>query len=347
MFAYIGCRTTRERNARGKGISVYEITADGWHLRDIVKTIDNPSFLTLDRTGRYLYAVHGDQESVSSFAIMPDGGLEFLSSVASMGRNPVYITVNDENTLAFVATLQGGTVAAFPILENGALGEACYVQNLDGKSYGTVSFAHQCEFDRTGQYLFVPTQGRHEGYERIWVLRVSHQTGAMEVVQTVAARTYSEPRHVVVSSDNKRVYLVNEKGNSITYYSFDETRGELVPLQIIQSLPESYTGEGQASAIIFDKSERFIYATNRIHDSIAMYRVNEATGFLSVLGWIPCMGRTPRFCCRVPHVNEIIVANEDSDTLQFYKIDSKSGWLTLMDKSIDTESPTCIVFSEM
>lgn len=346
MFAYIGCRTTRERNARGKGISIFNVTNNVWRYISTVHTKANPSYLGIDRTGQYLYAVHGDFNCITSYAIQADGNLQYMSEVNAMGNNPVYITINKSNTFAFVATLQGGTVASFPIKPDGSLGEAASVQHLSGQDAANVSFAHQCEFDRSGNFLFVPTQARHVGYERIWVFAVCHKTGALTLVDSVQSRCYSEPRHVVVSADNRRVYLVNEKGNSVTYYEFCENTGRLTPVQIVSSLPETYTGEGQASAIILDRREEFLYATNRLHDSIAMYRINKHTGFLTSVGWVSAMGQTPRFGSRVPDSDEIVVANEDSDTLQFFKVQEASGYLTFLDKTVHTESPTCIVFNK-
>ena len=344
MFAYIGCRTTKERNARGKGIEVYKVSDNTWTHVGTVPTLDNPSYLTLDRTEQFLYTVHGDFNEVSAFKVESDGMLTFINTVKATGKNPVYIVPNITNRFLFVATLQGGTVATLPILEDGSIGEAIHTQPLEGLSPDGVSHAHQCELDQSGNYLLVPTQGRHIGYERIWVFKVNNQDGSLTLVHTVTARSYAEPRHLVISKDNKRVYLINEKGNYVTYYNFDDTTGTLTPVQIVSSLPETYTGEGQASAVVLHPSEDFLYATNRIHESIATYRINKETGFISNIAWNETLGLTPRFATISTDGNALLVANEDSDTIRIFTINPQSGMLTYSGTTIETGSPTCIAF---
>lgn len=346
MFAYVGCRTTEHRNARGKGISVFEIGKGRWELKQTLPILDNPSYLCMDRAEKYLYTVHGDLHQVSAFRFLPDGLLEHLNTVDSEGKNPVYITPSRTNKFLFVASLQGGAVATLQIQDDGSLSEAVQVIHLEGLTAEGVSHAHQCELDRTGNYLLVPTQGRHIGYERVYVLRVNNETGELTECSHVTARTYAEPRHLAISEDNKRVYLINEKGNYVTYYTFDDQQGVLTPVQIIPSLPETYTGEGQASAILIHPNGRFVYATNRIHESIAAYRVNENTGFLSLLSFTPALGRTPRFFMFSPDGRQLIVANEDTDTIRVFDADGETGMLTFAEQTIQTGSPTSIVFRE-
>jgi len=344
-FAYVGCRTTKARNARGKGISVYAVAADGtWTQIDCTTILENPSYLAFDKTRRYLYTVHGDLNEVSAFKIKADGKLSFLNTVSSQGKNPVFLTANKTNHFLFVASLQGGAIATLPIHDDGSLGEATSVEHLEGLTDTGVSHAHQCQLDQTEQFLFVPTQSRHIGYERVWGFRINDTTGKLTRVSTVDARQYAEPRHIAFSPDNHSAYLVNEKGNAVTYYHFNEQAGTLEPRQIIPSLPETYTGEGQASAILVHPSGKFVYASNRIHESIAAYRVNEQTGFLSLLGFSSVLGKTPRFITFNHTATQLIVANEDSDTIRFFDIDATTGTLTFANKTIITGSPTCIIY---
>ncbi|MCH3950423.1 MAG: lactonase family protein [Acidaminococcus sp.] len=345
MYAYVGCRTTEKRHARGKGISFYKIDENGnWTLQNITKILDNPSYLSFDRNKNFLYTVHGDFHEVSAFKVHADGNLEFLNTVDSQGRNPVYITPSLNNKFLFCASLQGGAVASLPIRADGSLGEAVYVEHLEGLTETGVSHAHQCLLDHTGKFLLVPTQARKIGYERVWVLRVDQETGKMTRADIQDARTYDEPRHIALSPDNKRAYLVNEKGNSVRFFNFDDTTGKLTPLQVTPSLPEDYVGQGQASAILVHPNGRFVYESNRIHESIAVYRVEEPSGFLRIEQFISCEGKTPRFITFSPDNKELVVANEDSDTIKFFAIDEKTGKLTFTGKTVATESPTSLVF---
>ena len=164
---------------------------------------------------------------------------------------------------------------------------------------------------------------------------MNNKDGTLTLVHTVTARSYAEPRHLVFSKDNKRVYLINEKGNYVTYYNFNDTTGVLTPVQIVSSLPETYTGEGQASAIVLHPSEEFLYATNRI---------NKETGFISNIAWNETLGLTPRFATISADGNALLVANEDSDTIRIFTIQPQSGILTYSGTTIETGSPTCIAF---
>lgn len=344
-YAYVGCRTTKARNARGKGISLYYIAGCGsWTLKEIFPVLENPSYLCFDKNERYLYAVHGDLHQVSAFKINNDYTLTHLNTVESQGKNPVFITPNKTNKYVFVASLQGGTVATMKIQENGSLSEAVHVEHLEGLTPGSVSHAHQCVLDKTEEFLLVPTQGRHIGYERVFIFKVNNETGQLTRYGYVDARQYAEPRHIALSSDNKRAYLINEKGNAVTYYEFDESVGQLTPLQIIPSLPETYVGQGQASAIIVHPSDQFVYASNRIHESIVTYRVNKNTGYLTTIGYTSILGKTPRFICLTPDHKQLLVANEDSDTLQLFNIDEETGALIFSGTTVNTGSPTCVAF---
>lgn len=344
MFAYVGCRTTEHRNARGKGISAYEVTEQGWKLLGITPILENPSYLAFDKNKDYLYTVHGDYEEVSAFKVESDGSLTFLNTVSCEGKNPVYIELSPDNRFLYVATLQGGTVTTIPRLADGSLEKATSVAHIKGLTDDTISLAHQCVLDRTGQWLLVPTQGRHIGYERIYVFKVNAATGELSEYFHIDARTYAEPRHLTISKDNRRVYVVNEKGNSVTYYDFDAKEGRLTACQIIPSLPETYTGQGQASAVLLNPDEAFLYATNRIHESVAIYRVNKETGFLTNIGFTSVLGKTPRFFTFMPDDKQLLVANEDSDTLQLFDVDAEHGHLTFAGITVATASPTCVVF---
>lgn len=345
MYAYVGCRTTKARNARGKGISCYQIDKEGnWNLTSITPILDNPSYLAFDNTKKYLYTVHGDLNQVSAFAVQPDGSLQFINTVSAQGKNPVYLTPSKNNKWMFVATLQGGAVATLPIHDDGSLGEAVSVAHLEGLTAEGVSHAHQCLLDNSGNYLLVPTQGRHIGYERVWVLRIDNETGTLERVCISEARTYDEPRHIALTPDNKRAYLINEKGNSIRYFDFDAATGRLTPRQVTPSLPEDYTGQGQASASLVHPNGKFVYVSNRIHESIASYRIDEENGFLRNIAFTSCEGKTPRFITFSPDAKQLIVANEDSDTIKFFDIDEQTGAISYTGQTVETGSPTSIVF---
>lgn len=345
-IAYVGCRSTKERNARGKGLKVYEIneyTGD-WKEIQCLKTEENPSYQTLDLTEQYLYSVHGDFTMVSSYRILEDRTLEHMNTIDIGGKNPVFVTVDRTNQYVIVATLQGGAVYVIRRKEDGSLGEIVSKTCMEGQSEGKISFAHQCIWDQKKEYLFVVTQARLQGYGMVRVFYFNTSDGTLHETDTYYSRTYDEPRHVSIHPNNRYVYLINEKGNKMTFLIFDDQTGKLTARQNLPSLPDTYTGEGQASASILDEKGEILIGSNRIHESIVLYRIDQHTGYMKELGYYPTLGLTPRFITFNPDYSRFYVANEDSDTIIEMKLDSEAGQMTYTGRIIETESPVCITF---
>ena len=225
-YAYVGCRTTRERNARGKGLKVYEISeATGeWKEIQCLETLPNPSYQAMDLEEKYLYSVHGDNTQVSSYKIEADGTLSALNTIEIGGKNPVFITPDRTNQYMVVAALQGGAVYVIRRNADGSLGEIVHTAHMAGKKEGAISFAHQCIWDQKKEYLFVVCQARLQGYGQIVVFHFNPVDGSLTQTDCYRGREYDEPRHVSIHPNNRFVYLINEKGNSMTYLSFDEKK---------------------------------------------------------------------------------------------------------------------------
>ena len=130
----------------------------------------------------------------------------------------------------------------------------------------------------------------------------------------------------------------------MTFLTFDETTGKLTARQNLPSLPATYTGEGQASASILDEKGHILIGSNRIHESLVVYRIDQNTGYMTELGYYPCLGKTPRFITFTPDYKLFYAANEDSDTIVEMKLDSVTGQMSYTGRIIETESPVCITF---
>lgn len=349
--SYVGSRTTEFRNARGKGLSVWNVDdASGeWRQIQCLKEQENPSYLAFDNTRTCLYAVHGDYTDVTSYAINPqDGTLTFINKISlEGGKNPVFITPDKTNRFLLVATLQGGAVYVIRRMENGALGDVVFTWRFPGKKEDTISHAHQCIWDQEKNYLFVPQQGRVIGYPGVSVLKFDSETGTLTETDYFRAREYSEPRHIAVHPNNQYCYLVNEKDNTVTWFFFDSQSGTIQPQQIIPVLPETYTGEGQSSAILVDKTGKWVIESTRIHESLSIFRINPLTGYLTRVETMKVPGLTPRFITFNDEGDRLYVANEDSDTILQYAFDSNTGSLTQYKSVIETESPVCILFKSL
>lgn len=346
-YAYVGCRTTKERNARGKGLKTYKIneSTGEWTELQCLKTEENPSYQTMDNEKKYLYTVHGDTTKISSFKIMDDGTLEYVNTVDIGGKNPVYITVDRTNQFLIVATLQGGTLYSIKKNADGSIGNIYDKVFYEGKTKDANSFIHQCTWDRKKEFIFAPAQGRIQGYGQIRVFRFNSEDGKFETTCKIMSREYAEPRHIVIHPNNRFAYMVNEKDNTMIYFEFDSEKGVLEPRQILSTLPDTYTGDGQASAAVIDASGQILIGSNRCHDSLAIYRINSNTGYMTQLGFVPALGKTPRFITFNKKNNKLYVANEDSDKIVEASLDTSSGIIEYTGNVIETESPVCIVFN--
>ena len=346
MYVYVGCRTTKQRNARGEGLKTYEILSDGsWKELQCLFVEDNPSYQTLDREGKYLYSVHGDLTKVSSYKILTDHTLEHLNTIDIGGKNPVDVTVDRENRHVIVATLQGGTLYTIARNADGSLGEVVAKYTYEGKEPGKVSTIHQCLWDHTRNYLFAAAQGRVNGFGQFRCLRYNHETGEFTQTAKFLSRTWDEPRHAAVHPNNRWVYMCEEKGNKVLYFQFDEKTGSMEAMQELTTVPETVTGYSDASEVMVDPTGRWVLVSNRYTDSMAVYRIDPVTGYLKNTGFFPCLGKTPRFFCFAPN-GKCYVANEDSDTVVEFDFDSVTGQLTPTLNIVHTGSPVCLVFAE-
>ena len=344
QIVYVGCRTTRKRNARGKGLVTYRVEEDGtWTELQTLFVEDNPSYQCLDLTGQFLYSVHGDLSHVSAYRIQEDGTLVHLNTIDIGGKNPVDITIDRNNKNLVVATLQGGTLYTIAREADGSLGEVIATFTYEGKGPDKVSTIHQCLWDRKMNYIFACAQGRINGYGQMRALKYDAESGTLTETGRFLARTWDEPRHAAVHPNNRWVYMCEEKGNKVLYFSFDESTGKIEALQELSTVPETVTSYSDASEVMIDPSGRWVLVSNRYTDSIAVYRIDPLTGYLKTTGFYPCLGKTPRFFCFGPD-GRCYVANEDSDTIVEFNFDAATGQLTPTLNIVPTGSPVCITF---
>ncbi|MGN1020572.1 MAG: lactonase family protein [Aristaeellaceae bacterium] len=341
-IAYIGCRTTRELNARGRGIRVMEAAPEGWRELQLVENLVNPSFQCLDQSGRYLYTIHGDFSEISAFAVADDGRLTYLNTVSTGGVNPVHLSVDRSNRWIFVANLQTGTVAVIPRNADGTLAPLKELYTIPGREEGSVSHPHQVAQDPTGNWLIVSCQGRKAGFGQVDVFRIHGEDGTLEKTCTVRSREIAEPRHFVFHPEKSWCYGVNEKDYSVTAYRFDAAQGQLTPCQILPTLPDTYTGDGWASGIVMMPDGKHVVVSNRKHDSITSFRIRE-DGLLQYCDCVKTGGGQPRFITVSPW-GTVIAANETTDLITEFALDSQTGRFTATGWSMPSESPVCLIF---
>lgn len=351
-FAYVGSRTTKERNARGDGINVYSIdeTTGKWRHVQLVKDLVNPSFLALDRKAHHLYAVHGDRSEVSAFSIDPASGkLTFINQQTTGGKNPVHLLVDPTNKFLTVANYASGSLATLPINADGSLGPLVDLVTLPGepgphKTQQGSSHPHQVVQDPVGRYLIVPDKG----LDRVFSFQLDRVSGKLAPApsDSVAGREGSGTRHIAFDPKRAFAYVMNELDSTVTAYSYSAASGELKPLQILPTVPANFTGNNTGAEIAIASSGRFLYGSNRGHDSIVTFSVDPKSGMLKAVGWQPSRGTGPRFFAIDPSQKFLYVANENSDSIVPFRIDAVTGALVSTSQTIATGSPVCIVFAQ-
>lgn len=348
LRAYVGSRTTRERQARGEGITVWEVDATGELSRQqVLGDLVNPSYLTLNRRGDRLYTVHGDGEAVSVLAVDPiDGSLQLMQTLGCGGRNPVHLALEPQERFLIVSNHLSGNVAVLPLEAGGRLGPVSSLTHLPGtpgphRSEQPFSKPHFNPFDPSGQWVLVPDKG----LDRIFSFRFAEGHLTPADMPHAQLREGAGPRHLAFHPAGRWAYVVNELDSTVTACAFDPGSGALSPFQRLSSVPDDHTGDNRAAGIVVDGPGRAVYASNRGHDSIAAFAIDPACGRLRPLGCAASGGRTPRFFALDPSGQRMYVLNEDSDSITMLAVDAATGALRATGRTVACGSPVCMVFS--
>jgi 6-phosphogluconolactonase (cycloisomerase 2 family) len=351
VYAYVGCYTTARRYARGDGIHVYRVEAETgvWTHVQHVGNLVNPSFLVLRRDQRYLYAVHGDESYATSFSVdRHTGFLTLLNRVETGGRNGVHQAVDPSDQFMVVANYGTGNVSVLPMRPDGTLGDQVQLVPLPGlpgpnRIEQASSHPHQIVFDLSGKFVVVPDKG----LDRVFIFSFDPATGRLTPTEqgSAVARSGSGPRHAAFHPTLPVLFVLNEISSSVTTYYLEAEHGGLRPVEILPTLPSDYTGENTAAEIAVSAGGRFVYCSNRGHDSIAMFAADAGTGLLTSIGWVSSRGRVPRFIGFDPSHRFLYAANEQSDTVVSWLADSSTGRLTPTEQVIRNASPCAIAFA--
>jgi 6-phosphogluconolactonase len=350
MYAYVGSFTTAQRKARGDGIHVYRAdpATGAWthvqHIGDLV----NPSYLALSRDQRFLYSVHGDEDYVTAFALDPaTGQAKLLNRAATGGKNGVREAVDPSGKFLVVANYASGSVAALAIAPDGSLKDQHQLVQLPGdpgphKVEQMSSHPHDIVFDPSGRFVLVPDKG----LDRVFVFRFDGATGRLTPTEqgSVKSRPGAGSRHLAFHPKLPIVWVLNELDSTIATYRFDTERGALTALQVMSTLPTDFTGYSTTAEIAVSPDGRFVYGSNRGHDSITIFAANPE-GLLSVVGWQPSGGSSPRFIGLDPTGRFLYAANEQGDTVVTFRVDESSGKLAPTGQVTKNTSPVTIVFS--
>lgn len=310
----------------------------------------NPSFLAIHPTRRFVYAaneINSFQDkpagSISAFAV--DGStLKLINSVSSGGTGPCHVATDRTGHWLFAANYNGGSVAAFPIQANGALGEASSffqhtLTSVTPRQNGP--HAHVVVLSPDNRFLLVADLGG----DRVFVYRFDEKSGKLTPNEPAAGilPPGSGPRHVAFSKDGRLLYVLNELNATVTTFRWDAKSGSLTDMGTLSALPAGYTGNKSGAEIVVHPTGKFLYTSNRGHDSIAIFAIG-ADGKLTAVGYQPTGGRTPRNFTIDPSGKFLLAGNQDSGTISVFRIDAASGQLTPAGGSVDVPAPVSILF---
>jgi 6-phosphogluconolactonase len=350
-IVYVGTYTQTLPHVHGKaeGIYVYGMDREtgALHYQSTAPEVVNPSFLVVEPQRRYLYAVqevadHDGRQGglVSAFAIdLRTRALEPINHQPTHGAHPCYVAVDHTGRWLLVANYGGGSVALLPIAGDGALGPATAVVQHHGSS-GETPHPHAIVPDAGNRFVLVPDAG----LDRIMVYRLDTEQGRLvenDLPPAVLPRG-TGPRHLAFHPRSPYVYSINERGSSVSAFAYDAARGELRELQSISTLPDGYAGRNACADIHIDPSGRYLYGSNRGHNSIAIFALDDATGELRPLGHMETSGRTPRNFDIDPTGTFLLAANQDSDTIVTFAIDRATGALAPTGHVATVPTPVCV-----
>ncbi len=359
MYIYVGTYTRSLPHVAAKSEGIYLIRMDPATglLEHVSKTVgvDNPSFLAVHPNGRYLYAVNEvgdfqdkDSGAVSAFAInAEDGALSFLNQQPTDGAAPCHLTVDATGKAVVSANYSGGSVAVHPIKSDGTLGKMSDFVQHAGSSVNPERqqepHAHSVTMDPSNQRVYACDLGT----DQVMIYQLDPEKGALEPNEPAHAdspRKGAGPRHFDFHPNGRIAYAINELDSTITVFQYTDVLGSLNPVQTISTLPENFEGRSHCADIHVHPSGKFVYGSNRGHDSIAVFAVDQETGRLATREHQPTGGRVPRNFAIDPSGSFLLAANQNSDNVVVFRINLATGKLTPTGYELTVPTPVCLRF---
>jgi 6-phosphogluconolactonase len=347
---YVGTYTS----GKSEGIYLYRLSLGDGSLRrvGVTRGVNNPSYLTLDRARRFLYAVEETEEfegeksgAVSAFAVdRRDGSLRFINRQPSKGGAPCYLIADNTGRFVLVANYLGGNVAVLPVLKGGGLGKATEVEQDSGSGPNRERqegpHAHCVQLDASNRHAYACDLGTDKLMAYDFDAR--HGTLTPSALPSVSLKPGAGPRHLTFDRAGRHVYVLNELDSTVTAFARTPRSGALRELKTYPTLPADFRGENTGADIHLTPDGRFLYCSNRGHDHIAHFRVNARTGALNVAGHTPTGGKTPRNFAVDPTGQFLLVANQRSDSIVTFRIDASTGALEATGRATEVPSPVCL-----
>lgn len=335
LVAYVGCRTTKERNAQGRGLTVFKVHPEkAWEQIQLIEGVPNPSYLCVHPTQPRLYAVHGDFSEVSTYETRPDGTLLPLALDSTAGRNPVHLALSPSLKWLLIANYATGNVIVLRVDVAGNLGSMASEFRFEGNAgpdrQQDGSHPHQICFSPDGRFVLVPDKG----LDCVFTLGLDDATGQLSHVATCVFPPGTGPRHMVMELGSERAFIVGELDRTIHAGVFNRLSGKLTVRSVQSTVPEGVS-EGSAAGIVMDGLRQMLYVSNRGHDSIASFALGAGPEYLPPCAQWICTRRTPRFIVQIG--SSLIVAHEDGNSIGKVPLGGSGEAIVAV-----TGSPVCV-----
>jgi 6-phosphogluconolactonase len=348
-LAFIGTYTGKTGS---KGIYAYEFDANKGKLtlKTLAAETESPSWVVIHPNGKFAYAANeaSKASTVTAFSIdAKSGKLTQLNQVSAQGEDPCHLSIDKTGKYLFSANYTSGNVVVFPILADGKLGEPT-ANVKDAGSLGPnkerqeAPHAHWVQPTPDNKYVFVSDLG----LDAILTYKFDAGKGTLTPNNPPAAKLTpgSGPRHVTFSPNGKYVYVVSELKNTVTAFSYDAAQGTLNESQILSTLPVLFSGRNDDAEVVPNPNGKWLYASNRGHDTIAVFAVNPADGTLTYTTEYPTGGKEPRHFAIDPTGQYLLAENQNSNTIAVFRIDAASGALKQVSLTENIPAPVCLVF---
>ena len=313
----------------------------------------NPSFLAIHGNGRFLFAVNETNEyegkasgAVSSFRIKEGGALERINQVPTGGSAPCHLTLDRNGRFLLIANYNGGNVSAIAIGSDGRLGEMTEkIQHL-GKSVNrhrqSAPHAHSINLDPQGRFAAAADLG----VDKVFVYPFDSRSGRVSLrgAQSLSLAPGAGPRHLAFHPTQPLAFVNNELHSTLSSLAFDPSTGKLNLIETRSTLPNDYSGGNSTAETQVHPNGRYVYVSNRGHDSIAVFQVEPNRGSITLLENEPTGGRTPRNFSLDPSGKFLLAANQSSDAVTLFRVNPSSGLLSATGTSLEVPTPVCIRF---
>lgn len=350
---YVGTYTA----GKSKGIYILEfnVNTGGLIQKNFCAGIENPSFLVVNSNNKFLYAVseignYKNQKSGGIYSYKIDqenNSLQFINSVSSNGAHPCHLTVDRNDKYVIAANYSDGNISVIKINDDGSLGERTdFVQHYGksvNKSRQEAPHTHSVNIDASNKIVVAADLG----IDKLMLYKFDDVNGKLNPTEQIYLETKpgAGPRHFTFHLNRKFAFVINELDCTITSLHFNPRDYLLEPIETVSTLPDDFKGENTCADIHIHPNGKFVYGSNRGHDSIAVFSFDETNGKLSLIQHQSTLGKTPRNFTIDPSGKFLLAANQNSDSIIVFSIDQLTGKLYETNQKIEIPSPVCLLFN--